>query len=122
MLTVEPVMEAADVAAMQHGVEQIRVDDSLADYAIEIVERTRHAEQLLLGVSPRGLLMLQRAAQARAYLDGRDYCLPDDFKRLILPVFAHRVVVNTRYASTQKKSAQAESILTEIVESTRVPL
>jgi MoxR-like ATPase len=122
MLTVEPVMEAADVAAMQRGVEQIRVDDSLADYAIEIVERTRHAEQLLLGVSPRGLLMLQRAAQARAYLDGRDYCLPDDFKRLILPVFAHRVVVNTRYASTQKKSTQAESILTEIVESTRVPL
>ena len=122
MLTVEPVMEAADVAAMQRGVEQTRVDDSLADYAIEIVERTRRAEQLLLGVSPRGLLMLQRAAQARAYLDGRDYCLPDDFKRLILPVFAHRVVVNTRYASTQKKSAQAESILTEIVESTRVPL
>jgi len=119
---VEPVMEAADVAAMQRAVEKVRVDDSLADYAIEIVDRSRRAEQLLLGVSPRGLLMLQRAAQARAYLDGRDYCLPDDFKRLILPVFAHRVVVNTRYASTQKKSAQAESILTEIVESTRVPL
>ena len=57
-------MEAADVAALQRAVEQVRVDDSLADYAIEIVERTRHAEQLLLGVSPRGLLMLQRAAQA----------------------------------------------------------
>jgi MoxR-like ATPase len=120
--SVEPVMEAADVAALQRAVEQVRVDDSLADYAIEIVERTRHSEQLLLGVSPRGLLMLQRAAQARAYIDGRDYCVPDDFKRLILPVFAHRVVVNTRYASTQKKSSHAESILTDIVESTRVPL
>ncbi|MGB6198604.1 MAG: MoxR family ATPase [Candidatus Acidiferrales bacterium] len=120
--SVEPVMEAADVAALQRAVEQVRVDDSLADYAIEIVERTRHAEQLLLGVSPRGLLMLQRAAQARAYIDGRDFCVPDDFKRLILPVFAHRVVVNTRYASTQKKSSHAEAILTDIVESTRVPL
>jgi MoxR-like ATPase len=66
--------------------------------------------------------MLQRAAQARAYIDGRDYCVPDDFKRLILPVFAHRVVVNTRYATTQKKSSHAESILAEIVDSTRVPL
>jgi len=122
IVNVEPVMEAADVAALQHAVEQVRVDDSLADYAIEIVERTRHAEQLLLGVSPRGLLMLQRAAQARAYIEGRDYCVPDDFKKLILPVFAHRVVVNTRYASTQKKSTHAEAILSEIVESTRVPL
>jgi MoxR-like ATPase len=120
--SVEPVMEAADVAALQRAVEQVRVDDSLADYAIEIVERTRRAEQLLLGVSPRGLLMLQRAAQARAFIDGRDYCVPDDFKRLILPVFAHRVVVNTRYATTQKKSSHAESILAEIVDSTRVPL
>jgi len=66
--------------------------------------------------------MLQRAAQARAYIEGRDYCVPDDFKKLILPVFAHRVVVNTRYASTQKKSTHAEAILSEIVESTRVPL
>src|ERR1700691_4896533 len=101
IVNVEPVMEAADVAALQREVEQVRVDDSLADYAIEIVERTRHAEQLLLRVSPRGLLMLQRAAQARAYIEGRDYWVPDDFKRLVLPVFAHRVVVNTRYASTQ---------------------
>jgi MoxR-like ATPase len=66
--------------------------------------------------------MLQRAAQARAFLEGREYCTPDDFKQLIMPVFAHRVVVNTRYATTQKKMAQVEAILREIVESTRVPL
>ena len=66
--------------------------------------------------------MLRRAAQARAFVEGRDFCLPDDFKRLILPVFAHRVVVNTRYASTRKKSEQAAAILSEIVESTPVPL
>ncbi len=120
--TVEAVMEAGDVAAMQQAVEQVHVDDSLLDYALEIIERTRQTERLTLGVSPRGSLMLQRAAQARAFLDGRDFCLPDDFKQLVLPVFAHRVVVNTRYATTQRKSAQAESILTEIIEETRVPL
>jgi MoxR-like ATPase len=121
-MEVTAVMEASDVEMMQRAVENIRVDDSLRDYAIDIVERTRRSEQLTLGVSPRGLLMLQRAAQARAFLEGRDYCTPDDFKQLIMPVFAHRVVVNTRYATTQKKLAQVESILREIVESTRVPL
>ena len=100
----------------------VRVDESLLDYALEIVERTRQTEQLSLGVSTRGALMLHRAAQARAFLQGRDYCLPDDFKQLIVPVFAHRVVVNTRYISTQKKSEQAEIILREILESVRVPL
>ncbi len=117
-----PVMEASDVVAMQEAVEQVRVDDSLLDYALEIVERTRRADRLTLGVSPRGSLMLHRAAQARAFMESRDFCLPDDFKHLVLPVFAHRVVVNTRYASTQKKTEQAEAILSEIVESTRIPL
>jgi MoxR-like ATPase len=115
-------MDAADILAMQEAVSQVKAEDSLLDYALEIVERTRQTEQLSLGVSPRGAVMLHRAAQARAYLEGRDYCLPDDFKRLILPVFAHRVVVSSRYVSTQKKSEQAEGILREILETTRVPL
>ncbi|MGC1685418.1 MAG: MoxR family ATPase [Candidatus Acidiferrales bacterium] len=115
-------MDAADVLAMQETVKSVKVDDSLLDYALEIVERTRTSEQLNLGVSPRGVVMLHRAAQARAFLEGRDYCLPDDFKRLILPVFAHRVVISSRYVSTRKKSAQAESILEEFIETTRVPL
>jgi len=119
---VVPLMDATDVAAMQQTASRVKVDDSLLDYALEIVERTRQSEQLSLGVSPRGAVMLHRAAQARAFLDGRDYCLPDDFKRLIVPVFAHRVVVSSRYVSTQKKSEQAEAILREILDTTRVPL
>jgi len=118
----KPVMDAADVLGMQESVSRIRVEESLLDYALEVIERTRQSEQLSLGVSPRGAVMLHRAAQARAFLEGRDYCLPDDFKQLILPVFAHRVVVSSRYVSTQKKSAQAEAILSEIVETIRVPL
>jgi MoxR-like ATPase len=119
--SVQPVMEASDILAMQEGVAAIRVDDSLLDYALEIIEKTRRNERLILGVSPRGSLMLQRAAQARAFIEGRDFCLPDDFKQMVLPVFAHRLVVNARYATTQKKTAQAETILAEIIESTAVP-
>jgi MoxR-like ATPase len=116
------VMGAADVAAMQATAQKVRVDESLLDYALGIVERTRQSEHLSLGISPRGSVMLHRAAQALAFVEGRDYCLPDDFKRLIVPVFAHRLVVSSRYASTAKKMDQAEAILNDILESTAVPL
>ena len=118
----EPVADVTDVLSMQETVTRVRVDSSLHDYALEIVNRTRKSDQLALGVSPRGTLMLQRAAQARAFLDGRDFCLPDDFKQLAVPVFAHRVVASARHASLQKKSETTENVLREIVESVRVPL
>jgi len=118
----QAVADVSDVLAMQHAVAQIRVDSSLHDYALNIVARTRHSEHLSLGVSPRGTLMLQRAAQAKAFLDGRDYCLPDDFKQLAVAVFSHRVVASARHASLQKKSETTEAVLREIVESVSVPL
>ncbi len=120
--SLEPVAGVQDVLAMQDAVMQIKVDTSLHDYALEIVNRTRRTDQLALGVSPRGTLMLQRAAQARAFLDGRDYCLPDDFKKLAVAVFSHRVVASSRHASLQKKSETTESVLREIVDSVPVPL
>ena len=118
----EPVADVSDVLAMQESVTHVRVDASLHDYALEIVNRTRNSDQLALGVSPRGTLMLQRAAQARAFLEGRDYCVPDDFKHLAVSVFAHRVVASARHASLQKKSETTEAALREIVDSVRVPV
>jgi MoxR-like ATPase len=120
--SLDPVADLSDVIAMQDAVARIKVDASLQDYALEIVNRTRKTDQLTLGVSPRGTLMLQRAAQARAFLDGRDYCLPDDFKQLAVSVFSHRVVASSRHASLQKKSETTESVLRDIVESVPVPL
>jgi len=120
--SIEPVADVTDVVSMQERVTHIKVDSSLHDYALEIVNRTRKSDQLTLGVSPRGTLMLQRAAQARAFLEGRDYCLPDDFKQLAVAVFTHRVVASTRHTSLQKKSETTENVLREIVESVRVPL
>ena len=120
--SLEPVADLSEVLAMQDAVAHVKVDTSLHDYTLEIVNRTRKTDLLTLGVSPRGTLMLQRAAQARAFLDGRDYCLPDDFKQLAVPVFSHRVVASLRHASLQKKSETTESVLRDIVESVPVPL
>ena len=117
-----PVLTSADVVAIQEEVAKVRVDDSLLDYTLEIVRKTRDSEFLSLGVSPRGSLMLYRAAQAMAYVEGRDFAVPEDFKSLAVPVFAHRVVVNARYSSTLKKSEQAEQVLREIVGSVAVPV
>jgi MoxR-like ATPase len=117
----QPVLSGADVLEMQHAVTRVRVDDSLVSYALSIVKKTRDSERFSLGVSPRGSQMLYRAAQAMAFLDGRSFCTPEDIKPLVVPVFAHRVVVNGLYSSTLKKSEQAEQVIHEIVESTPVP-
>jgi len=117
-----PVLSAADVVEIQQAVTQIHVDDSLITYALNIVRKTRESENLSLGVSPRGSQMFYRAAQAMAYLDGRDYCTPEDFKPLAVAVFAHRVVVSSLYASTLRKSEQSDQVLREIVDSVPVPV
>jgi MoxR-like ATPase len=118
---VRPVLTGAEVLEMQERVQKVRVDESLVTYTLDIVKKTRQSEQLSLGVSPRGSLMLYRAAQAMAFLEGRSFTTPDDFKRLAVPVFAHRVVVNARYSSTLKASEQTERIIADIVDNVSVP-
>jgi MoxR-like ATPase len=122
LANIRPVMTGAEVVEIQNQVRRVKVDEELLNYTLAIVEKTRHHEYLSLGVSPRGSMSLYRAGQALAFLEGRNYCIPDDFKRLILPVFSHRCVVSSRYISTLKKSDQTEAILEGIIESTPVPL
>ena len=122
LANIRPVMTGAEVVEMQNRVRRVKVDEELVNYTLAIVEKTRQHEYLSLGVSPRGSMSLYRAAQALAFLEGRNYCIPDDFKRLILPVFSHRCVVSSRYISTLKKSDQSEAILEGIIDSTPVPL
>ncbi|MCA1594487.1 MAG: MoxR family ATPase [Acidobacteria bacterium] len=118
-----PVMSGEDVLDLQRNVAAVSVDDALVDYLMRIVAATRDSEMLDLGVSPRGTLALFRAAQSLALTEGRDYCLPDDIKRLILPVFAHRLVVNSRFSSSlHRRSEEAEAVLREIMKTVSVPL
>jgi MoxR-like ATPase len=120
--TIKPVVSADEVVQIQRAVRGIAVDPDLVTYALAIVERTRHHDDLSLGVSPRGSVSLYRAAQAWALVEGRGYCIPDDFKRMVLPVLAHRCVVNSRYVSTLKQTEQAEAVLQDIVDSIPVPV
>jgi MoxR-like ATPase len=111
-----------EIAALQDQVRTVIVDDSLADYLLAVVDRTRDHESLALGVSPRGAQALYRAAQALALVEGRRFAIPDDIKRLVVPVFAHRVVVNTRVAPAQRASDVADRVLQDILTLVEVPL
>lgn len=119
---VEPVMSEEDVIALQDKAAEVRMDESLIDYLLQIVAATRENEAIELGISPRGSLALYRSAQALALIEGRDFCTPDDIKRLVLPVFAHRVIVSSRYANVTRRTHEAEHLLKEILQQTKVPL
>ena len=117
-----PVLNGEEVRALQALVQKVRIDESLVDYMLAIVEKTRTNESLALGVSPRGAQALYRATQALAVLEGRDYAIPDDVKRLVVPVFAHRVLVDARRSLAQRSVNVAERILQEILTLVDVPL
>jgi len=113
---------AQDVLRLQEAVHRVTVEEALVDYMLAIVQKTRNHESLTLGVSPRGSQALYRAVQALALLDGRDYATPDDVKRLAVPLFAHRVVINTRTTLVQRRADVGERIIEEILSQVDVPL
>jgi MoxR-like ATPase len=113
---------ADDVIQLQDSVHRIAVEEALVDYMLAIVEKTRNHESLTLGVSPRGSQALYRAVQALALLEGREYAIPDDVKRLAGPLFAHRVVINTRTTLVQRRADVGERVIEEILSQVEVPL
>ena len=119
---VQPVMTAAEIVELQRSVTEVSVDDALVEYLMRIVAATRESEMLDLGVSPRATLALFRAAQALALSEERSYCIPDDIKRLVIPTFAHRILVSTRFSSSLRRSEEAEAVLREIMKTVSVPL
>jgi MoxR-like ATPase len=118
----QPVMSGEEILRLQQAVTDVSVDDAIVDYLMRIVLATRSSEMLDLGVSPRGTLALFRAAQALALTEERDFCIPDDIKRLVVPVFAHRLTVSSRYSSALRRSEEAEAVLQEILKTISVPL
>src|SRR4051794_19112952 len=114
-----PVLTADDVLQLQRGVRNIRVDDSIADYLLDLVHATRKGEDLHVGVSTRGALTLYRAAQSLALVSGRDYVVPDDIKTLAVPVLAHRVVGKSFLQAGE--FGAAEAIIRDLVDRIRVP-
>ncbi len=118
----QPVLTREELLDLQTEVEKIRVDESLVGYMLGIVDETRNHDQLALGVSPRAAQALYRASQALAMIEGRDYVIPDDIKRLAVPVFAHRVVMHQRSGLAARSSEAAERVIEEILSRIEVPL
>ncbi|WP_376795583.1 AAA family ATPase [Thermogemmatispora sp.] len=115
----QPVLNAEQLARFQQLVRAVEIEESVESYLIELVRATRRHEAVALGASPRGTLALYRAAQALAAIGGRPYVLPDDIKRLAIPVLAHRLIP-TDQASLRGQSL--ETIVLSILESLPVPV
>lgn len=119
---VQSVMSQSDILQLQSLVGEVRFDDALLDYLLNIVGLTRQSDGLELGISPRGTLALFRSAQALALIEGRDYCIADDIKRLVVPCFAHRIIVNSRSSGLRNRTREAEQILQDILQKVSVPI
>lgn len=114
-----PVVSTAEVLELQALSEKVRVEGSLVDYILRIVNSTRSSDLLTLGVSTRGAIHLYKAARAKALAEGREYCIPDDIKEMASPVLAHRVILSSRMESERE---DAEGVISDIVERTPVPV
>lgn len=113
------VASAADIPALAESVWTIRVDDSLREYIVRLVQATRTHGDLAVGASPRGALALYRGAQARAAIHGRDYVLPDDIQALVPLTLPHRCIVNPESALRGRTS---QHIVADLLEQTALDL
>jgi MoxR-like ATPase len=117
--TIESVLSVAQVQSIQQEVKDIHMDQSLLEYIVEIVHATRHDNRIQLGVSPRGSLMLTRAAQASAHYRNRNYVTPDDIQWLIPYVLPHRILLTSRM---RHSGSGKRDVIQDIVSHIKVPV
>lgn len=117
--SLKPVVEGDTIIKMQDEVTEIMVNRDLINYITRFVHETRKDSNISLGASPRATLALIRAAQAKAYLEGRTYCIPDDIHKLILPVIAHRIILSPEARLAQTK---VDKVLKDIISKIPVPV
>jgi len=117
--SLKTVVSSDDIIKMQGEVPNIHMDKSISEYIVSISRATRENKLLSLGASPRASLCLYRAAQAYAYMNGRNYCLPDDVHELAVPVLSHRLTLSQE---ARLKKSTAESIIKEILTTIKLPV
>ena len=116
--SVDRVVDAAVVRALQSVPETVAVDGKLRDYVVELGRATREDDRVDVGVSPRGVQRLFEVSRAAATLDGRSYVVPDDVRRMVPGTFAHRLVLTTEAAV---RGVSPESIVSDVLDRTSVP-
>jgi MoxR-like ATPase len=117
--SLRPVLDAAQILALQQAVRRVTMDDSINAYLLDIVEATRRCDELRVGVSTRGALCLYRASQALALTENRDFVIPDDVKRLAVPVLSHRVIAKGYLQGTHRQAMEA--LVVRLVEEVPTP-
>ena len=107
---VRPVLGVEELLKVQEEVKEVRIEKSVAEYLCGVVRATREDPRVVLGGSPRAMLTLLRCSQARAYMSGRDYILPEDVKYLASAVLAHRLVLEqkSRYSGVDARVVAEE--------------
>ena len=115
----EPVIDSSSLVNLQKKVREIRVEQSINEYILDVVDATRHAPEISVGISPRGSLALYRAAQSLAMLEQRDYVIPDDVKQLAIPVLSHRLILHTYHAERHTEAAQ--TVMQHLLDDITVP-
>jgi MoxR-like ATPase len=119
---IRPVLDAESVIALQDRVETVHADPSLVDYLMAVVQATRDEPRFRAGASTRGAIALLRAARGYALVDGREFLVPDDVRRLAGPVLAHRLLPVGASAATGEAYAEAAAVLEEILVRTPMPV
>lgn len=117
--TLSPVADSEEIIAMQEEIKKIHVDASLNNYIVDIVGNTRKHQDITLGASPRASISLFRASQAWAYYSGRDYVLPDDIKKMAVPVLSHRIILKQE---AKLKRILPHDILSSVISHVNVPV
>ena len=115
---IDQVVEAEELLAAQRELRNVHVGDLLKEYIVALVDASRKHPDVYLGASPRGALGLYRTGQALAGLQGRDYVIPDDIKRLAEAVLAHRLIISP---SARIKNVDAQAVVDELLQSVPVP-
>jgi len=118
--SIQAILDIERLIKIQQAIRQVRIDESIHAYILEIVHATREHEELALGVSTRGAITMTHALQAYACVQGRDYVIPDDVKQLAIPVFAHRVLAGGIIRESHRE--RASDIIEQILTSTAVPV
>ena len=113
------VVSAQEVLACQEAIRDVYVDDKIRRYLLEIVESTREHDDVQLGGSPRASIALFRTAQALAAVSGRNFVLPDDVKKMVVPVLGHRLILRPE---SRLRKVTVASVVREIVDDVRVPV
>jgi len=115
---IEAVLNIEEIRSMQKAVQAVHIDQALTEYIVALVQMTREDSRLKLGVSPRGAIMLSRAAQASAFTANRDYALPDDIQRLVPYVLPHRLLLTSKSRYDGSNKIQ---IMNDILTRVKVP-